>query len=374
MVKKKSREKVITQKDEKKAENTSEKNNDVEKSISEACGDVKKYFGLLIAGLVIGLLAGLALMGPICSQTDKDSVSSQTLTAEEAGQKAIDFINNNLIQQGEAVLTSVEEKNGLYFINTTYQENEIPIYVTKDGEVLFVQGNINMEEFAAMKMEAEKQQEQNQEQEQKLEIPKTERPDVKLFIMTYCPYGLQAEKAYLPVYNLLKDKADMTINFVSYAMHDKKEIDENLRHYCIQLEQEDKFYDYASCFAGGDGNYTKCLEEAEIDKTKLSLCMNRTNEEFNITGMYNDKSTWSGGRFPMFNVEVELNEKYSVRGSPTFVINDQVVSVNRSPEAIKEAVCSSFINPPEECNQKLSEDAASPGFGGGVGNSSAGKC
>ncbi|MCK4428963.1 MAG: hypothetical protein KAU95_01200 [Candidatus Aenigmarchaeota archaeon] len=282
-------------------------------------------------------------------------------------------MNNNLIPQGEAIVNSVEEKNGVYFLNTTYQENEIPIYMTKDGEVLFIQGSINMKEFVAMKLEAEKQQGQNQKQEQKLEIPKTEKPDVKLFIMTYCPYGLQAEKAFLPAYNLLKDKADMTINFVSYAMHGKKELDENLRHYCIQLEQDDKFYEYASCFAIND-DYEKCLNDAKVDKTKLDSCVARVDKQYNMTGMHNDKSTWSGGRFPMFNVEADLNKKYEVRGSPTFVINDKVVSVNRSPEAIKEAVCSAFINPPEECSQKLSEAAASPGFGGGTGESTTAKC
>lgn len=56
--------------------------------------------------------------------------------------------------------------------------------------------------------------------------------------MSYCPYGLQAEKMFLPVYDLLKNKAEMGIYFVNYIMHDKKEIDENLREYCIQKEQE----------------------------------------------------------------------------------------------------------------------------------------
>ena len=90
--------------------------------------------------------------------------------------------------------------------------------------------------------------------------------------------------------------------------------------------------------------------------------------------MFNDKSTWANGRFPLFNVEADLNEKYGIRGSPTFVVNDKVVSINRSPEAIKEAICSAFNNPPEECNQRLSGNVTSPGFGGGVGSSSGGQC
>ncbi len=366
---KKKRKKDLEKKEEKiRSKKDSGK---VKEKTKEIKGDkeIQKYFGVLIVGLVIGLIAGVALLSSL--SIEKQS----TLTADEAGQKAIDFINNNLVQNGTVMLGNVKEESGLYFINTTYMGNEIPIYITKDGETLFLQGSgwIKLEQFEALKEEMEQKQ-QNQGQEQNLEIPKTDKPDVKLFIMSYCPAGLQAEKAYLPVYKLLKDNADITVNFVFYAMHGKKELDENLRQYCIQLEQSEKFYDYASCFAGGDGNYTKCLLEAKVDKVKLNSCMARIDEEYNVTGMYNDQNTWVGGRFPMFNVEADLNKKYGVKASPTFVINSKVVKVGGSPEAIKEAICSAFNNPPKECDQKLSADVTSTGFGGGVGSSNSGGC
>jgi thiol-disulfide isomerase/thioredoxin len=194
------------------------------------------------------------------------------------------------------------------------------------------------------------------------EVPKSDKPKVELFVMSYCPFGLQMQKAYIPVMELLKDKAEMSVNFVSYIMHGKKEIDENMRQYCIQKEQNEKFTSYLKCFVV-DGDYEKCLDEVGIDKVKLDSCINETDEQYNVTGMYNDKSTWSGGRFPMFPVEAELNSKYGVRGSPTLVINGKTVSVTRSPEAVKQTICSAFNEPPKECEQTLSSNTEQPGLG-----------
>jgi len=63
-----------------------------------------------------------------------------------------------------------------------------------------------------------------------------------------------------------------------------------------------------------------------------------------------------------------------VRGSPTLVINDVVLEVDRSPEKVKEAICNAFLNPPSECQQNLSSTSTSPGFGLDSGSSSSGKC
>ncbi|MEO0169501.1 MAG: hypothetical protein ABIL42_04710, partial [candidate division WOR-3 bacterium] len=60
---------------------------------------------------------------------------------------------------------------------------------------------------------------------------------------------------------LLGDKADISVHFVNYIMHGEKEVWENLRQYCIQKEQKDKFYDYMLCFVQS-GDYEKCIKEA----------------------------------------------------------------------------------------------------------------
>jgi len=296
---------------------------------------------------------------------NQGETGENTSDSQKIAQTAINYINENMLQEGTtASLVSVVEENGVYKFRLKIADQEYDSYVTKDGELLFTDG---------IKI-IEASQTENQEEASSTEVPKRDIPDVKLFIMSYCPYGLQAEKMFLPVYDLLKDKTEMGIYFVNYIMHDKKEIDENLREYCIQKEQEEKYSNYLNCFVL-DGDFEKCLSETNIDKTGLASCISETDEEYNITSQYNDKSTWMNESFPKFDIHTDLNEKYGVQGSPTVVINDKIVNISpRSPEKFKEIICQSFNSQPEECSTTLSSDASSAGFGGGSGSSSEGGC
>lgn len=303
---------------------------------------------ILIAAVIIG--------GAIYLTSETKPTGS--LTAQEAAQKALEFINQNILAQDNvtASLVSVTESNGLYKMKLKIEEEEIETYLSVDGKLLFPQ-------VVTLVKEEEVTQEAGQ---------KSDKPDVKLFVMTYCPYGLQAQKALLPVYNLLKDKADIGVYFVNYIMHDKKEIDENLRQYCIQKEQMDKYSAYLSCFVQA-GDFNGCLSSTGIDMHGLSSCVAQTDQQFNISAGYNDKSTWLNGNYPQFNVQADLDTKYGVQGSPTLVINGKVVEVNRSPEEFKKAVCEAFTTAPAECSQTLSSDVTSVSFGSGTGSGS-GSC
>ncbi len=203
--------------------------------------------------------------------------------------------------------------------------------------------------------------------------PKTDKPKVELFVMSYCPYGLQMEKAYLPAYELLKKKAEMDIKFVSYAMHGEKEINENTRQYCIQKDQSAKFAKYLTCFTGKD-DYAACLKEAGVSESQVNSCMAKADSQFGIKANLDDKASWLSGQFPLYDVHATENEKYGVQGSPTLVINGVQVEVSRSPEAVKQVICSSFNNAPSECDTALSTQSASPSFGVGTGTNTDASC
>lgn len=313
------------------------------------------------------IVAGAFIAGAVVfvNQEKIASPEMESISPQQAGEKVIAFINENLLAEGmAAVLVSINEESGIYKFWLEIEGQQYPSYVTKDGKLLFPEEGIDLESASV----------QAQEEETAGEIAKRDKPDVKLFVMSYCPYGLQAQKMFLPVYDLLKNKADMGIYFVDYIMHEKEEIDENLRQYCIQKEEKEKYYDYLSCFVQ-DGEFEKCLEETNIDKNKMNSCVSQTDQEYKITELYNDETTWLNGYYPQFNVQADLNEQYGIGGSPTIVINDETVSVSqRSPEKFKEVVCQAFNAPPEECSQTLSEEVFSPGFGFDTGSSSGGSC
>lgn len=203
--------------------------------------------------------------------------------------------------------------------------------------------------------------------------PKTDKPVVELFVMSYCPYGLQMEKAYLPVMELLGKKADMSVKFVSYAMHEKKELDENTRQYCIQKEQVAKFNSYLKCFTGS-GDSTACLKTAGVNTSKMNACVTKTDKTFKITEMYNDKSTWLSNTYPVYTVHQTENDKYGVQGSPTLVINGVQIETGRTPEAVKQAVCAAFNNAPSECDKTLGTQSFSASFGDSTGVATDASC
>jgi glutaredoxin len=332
----------------------------VKKFLNKPCKMIMPA-AIVVVGLLIGLTA-VFLNPSILAVNNSNNVNNGaqvSLTIEQAGERAIKFINENMLQGGiTASITESAEESGIYKIKLKIEEEEFDSYMTKDGRFLFPQF-IDIEE-----VEKEKQ------------VTKADRPDIKVFVMSYCPYGLQAQKMFLPVYNLLKDEADIEVYYVDYIMHEKEEIDENLRQYCIGQEQENKYYDYLNCFVYGDtGDSAKCMASVGIDKTKLNACVAKVDKEFSITEQYNDKTTWVNEKFPKFGLHTDLNKEYGVKGSPSIIINGKATEISpRSPENFKSIVCESFNIAPEKCSQTLSEEVPSPGFGGGVGNSSGGEC
>lgn len=300
---------------------------------------------LILGGVLIYLSGG------------KGGIKEEVLPIDKAVQRAIDFINENLSGGEKAILKESSEISGLYKFKIQIGSEEFESYVTRDGKLLLPQGIVLSEKKAS-----------GEEPASNTQIPKRDRPDVKIFVMSYCPFGLQAEKMFLPVYDLLKEKVDFGIYFVDYIMHGRKEMEENLRQYCIQKEEKEKYRDYLGCFLK-EGKFEECQKEAKIDENKLMVCIKETDKIFKISEKFKEEG------YPPFDIHKDLNEKYGVRGSPTIVVNDQVAEVSpRSPERFKEIICQAFNLPPKECEQKLSENQFSPGFGLETGSGGSGQC
>jgi hypothetical protein len=302
---------------------------------------------------------------------------SKSISQEDAKAKTLDFVKNNLVQPGtEVSVKSIGEENGLYKIvfttkdSKTGKQQENITYLTKDGTRFFPEEGVDI--VAITKKTADSS---NTASPAPKDMPKSDTPDVKLFVMSYCPYGTQMEKGILPVLDTLKNKIKFNLEFVSYAMHDKKELDENLRQYCIEKNNPEKLNAYLTCFLKkGQGTEADCMTSTGINSAAISSCISATDTQYKVTDNYNDKSTWNNGTYPPFNVDKEDNEKYGVQGSPTLVINDTEANAARDSASILKTICSTFNNPPEECNVQLSSAAPSPGFGEGTGSDSNASC
>jgi len=294
----------------------------------------------------------------------KDSTTTgKVLTKGEASAKALDYVNKYLLTGATASLNGVEEDDGMYVLKLKIQDREFDSYVTKNGRLLFPQGidmAIEPETPEAINPETPGQQ----EEVQAAEYPKAETPAVKMFVMTFCPFGQQAETGLKPAIELLNEGVDFEPHFVIYSnyasgypdycldeenkycsMHGITELNEGVRQLCIWKYDKEKWWNYVAKINEkcSNSNIETCweeiAEETNVDADKIKTCQ----EEEAIS---------------LLAKEVELNQKYGVRGSPSVKINDKDYSGARTPEAYKSAICAAFTSAPDDCGSALSATGA----------------
>lgn len=290
-----------------------------------------------------------------------NKTTGNVISEVEAGKKIMEFVNKQTAGQGTAELISTVKEGNLFKSTIKFNDQEIPVYATLDGEFLIPQ-LIPLSEGAANQQTAP--QAQDAQSDTPANVPKSDKPNVELFVMSHCPYGTQMEKGILPVVKELGSNIDFEIKFVNYAMHPTQgEVEEQLNQYCIQKEQNAKYLDYLSCFLG-EGNGDACLKEVKIDEVKLKACTDKTDNEFDVLKNLEDKSSWASGRFPKFMINDADNQKYGVQGSPTLVINGVQAESGRDAQSLLNTICSAFTTQPEGCNTDMTSFGnPAPGFG-----------
>lgn len=298
---------------------------------------------LFIASLLTG---GFGLRG---------GIAGNVIKGDDAGQNLVNFAETQGIS---LIISNISDEGSFYAISYTIDGKDSTSYVTKDGEYL-------ISPIAQLTGEAVDNTNTNA---QPTEVPKSDKPKVQAFIFSYCPYGLQFEKALFPVYDLLKSKADISIVAIG-AMHGDFEKTESLRQISIeQIYGRDKLFAYLAEFdastdisscSGDDACLNKYLPaiytKLGIDKTKAENYMETSAEK-----IYNEQGA-------------EANS-LGISGSPTFVINGVEISVSRNADAIKTAVCSAFNTAPSECSQTLSTTSPGAGFGAASGSATTASC
>lgn len=310
----------------------------------------------ILSTLILVILLILSLTG----KWTRTGVMAEVLSPQEAADKAVAYLNDNLVQTGSASFVSVEELDSFYEVIASYQGQQIPIHVTKDGSYMYL---------VSQPFDMTEELPQSQDQEAGFDAPDKERPEVDLFVMSFCPYGTQAEEAMRPVVELLGDKADIKIRFIANvqgddvesvrSLHGIEEAKEDLRQVCVikQYGQE-TFWNYLTeinenCFS------------IYRDSEKMDACWKEAAGKFNIDVDKIETCAYGSEGLELLKANEELTNKYSVSGSPTLIINGQRYSGARTPEAFKQGICSGFVTEPEECSQTLSESGST--VSGGCG-------
>jgi len=316
----------------------SEEENEETENTRESPSAFKTFFSnhWAVATVVLAVLLLLVLFTNMTGNT----ITGNVISTASASDTVLTFLN---AQTGGGVeLVDIQDAGNIYEVTVTYQEQEIPVHITKDGKY-----------FGSMNLIPDLSELAEETQPQPTEVPKSDKPVVELFIMTHCPYGTQAEKGIIPTIQALGNTVDAKIRFVHYFMHEPEEAETPLQ-ICIREEQSAKYYDYLTAFLE-DGDSDSALTKAGIDKTTLDKCIKDKSEQY-----YAEDSA--------------LSEGYGVRGSPTLVINGVQANSGRDSASYLNTICSAFTEAPAECDTVLSSTSPSPGFGYAEGTDTGAQC
>jgi len=329
---------------------------------------------LLAVGVLIGVLIGYASVGgqkECKAQSCKCPVVEKPAVVDVAGMKSkvSKYLEDNIFA-GSGITVGVESAEAL---GTAYN---LSVTLTQDGQnqgggVVIVSGDTLV--LPQMVVDMNAPVEQPAAEPVATEVPKTDKPKVELFIMSFCPYGVQAAGVMEEPAALLGSKIDLKLNYVLYSnyasqrggvwsdycfdeaetycsMHGINELKEDIRQLCIQKNQGDKLWAYMSqvIAAYNAGNVSASNIEAKwkgfaqaagINVAQVESCVNSEAET-------------------LLAEQAALNDIYGVQGSPTLIINGAKAQLSRTPEAFKTGICDAFNTAPAECQQALSSGGA----------------
>ena len=159
----------------------------------------KEIFKLVVI-FTIGLLVGTGTIFFINNRNVKDVekvnnvVLEQAISAEEAGEKVLNVINQHMLAPGiTASLVGAVEERGLYKITVDIQGQEETLYLTKDGTLLFPQ----VVDLNALVVASEEEPQQEFTQEQLKFLAKCLTEIGAKFFGTYnCPFCVQQKEMF----------------------------------------------------------------------------------------------------------------------------------------------------------------------------------
>lgn len=201
--------------------------------------------------------------------------------------------------------------------------------------------------------------------------PGDNKPQIDFFVMSYCPYGNQAEEIVSDVYDILGDKVEYIPHYVIYenyggggpdyclddeskycSLHGIQELNQNIREVCVYNDLGiGKYFEFVKAMntkcssSNADTCWTAVAAGLGLDTAAIAKCEKEKGLE--ITKKDRD-----------------LNVILKVRGSPTIYIEGEQYAGSRSVAGFANALCAKFDAKPSECSNLPAETAAAPAASG----------
>ena len=157
-------------------------------------------------------------------------------------------------------------------------------------------------------------------------IARMGKPTLELFVMSYCPYGVQAEEKIIPIVKEFGDKVDFKLQFIAQekeapsaqditpftSLHGYPEVAENIRQLLIAQEYPEQYLDYILCRGKKlDKSWESCAEKLGIDVAKIQALFDSPEAD------------------QLFRENIKRAAELGVRASPTIFVDNHKFQANQ---------------------------------------------
>ena len=157
-------------------------------------------------------------------------------------------------------------------------------------------------------------------------IARMGKPTLELFVMSYCPYGVQAEEQLIPIVKEFGDTIDFRLQFIAQekakpsaqditpfvSLHGYPEVAENIRQLLIAREYPDQYLDYILCRGKKlEKSWEDCAEKLGIDVAKIQTLFDTPEAE------------------QLFRENIRRAAELGIKASPTILVDTHPFRANQ---------------------------------------------
>jgi len=352
------------------------------KKVDAPCcgGDGNMLYLWAVGGLVLGLIVGFFISGMVpatntgATGTGGNTTATTVFTLDQAKVSQIGgfLANYYFVSTGEetaATFTRYVDKGAYVELYYTIAGQEMPIMVSKDYKYFYA-GAYELAPTIAQ-MEAARQAAANETAAQAQGIPQSSNPQVQMFVMSYCPYGNQAEGGLVPVIQLLGDSATFEPVYIIYPSGNEC-ADNNGTQYCSLHGNAELWQDVREKIIFnmyGEKKWADYVAKANTDCTlsNIDACWVTAADAVGGINTTAVVAEFEASKFTILASEMAKTNQNGVSGSPTIKINGVTFNGGRTAQAYKDAICGAYTTAPAECGQNVTASTTAAPASGSCG-------
>ncbi|MEM4337070.1 MAG: thioredoxin domain-containing protein [Candidatus Woesearchaeota archaeon] len=162
---------------------------------------------------------------------------------------------------------------------------------------------------------------------------------VELYVMSQCPYGVQAESFIFPVLKQFGKDIDFSLNFIAAdlgngnfnSLHGQNEVKGDIVQLCAMKYEPERYADFILCMNNDASNIPNNWEKCSINlglKTELI------------------RTCYEGGEGKkLLSESIKKSNAASAQASPTIIINGKEYQGQREPLSFARAICEYSSSP-----------------------------